>query len=494
MSISQRRYVDINSGVIGATAVGLQKLVGRLFTDSQRVPSKDVISFYEAGEVLSFFGPGPEAEFASAYFSYISPAPVSRAKELQFAVQRTEDRAFNLRGGDHATLGEIIGLDGPTLTLSVNGVDVTAPIDLTAGLTSYDDIAAALSTGIAAVPGADGVTIVYDRIRVAKPCFTLKYEGEGEVTVAATELATALGLDLAIVDVGGPAQTMLEAYAESIEVSDSFGSALFLTTGALDDVVDVAEFNAAQNVKHQLYVNVTAQNYATFSAALIGTASVGLILETPTNKTAAHLPMAAMAATDYDRTNATVNYMYRQSGITMAPQVTTSQQADLYDAARVNYYGQTAVAGSDISFFQRAFLCGPASAPVDMSVHANEQWFKAYITQQWFTLLVSTRGAPANLDGIAKAKIIIADAITKALNNGTILVGKTLTSNQKIAISDATGDPMAWHDIQDRGHWSDAEIVESTGPSGLPEYVLKYTIVYAKGDWVRKVEGSHNLV
>lgn len=495
MGISQRRYVDITSGVIGATAVSLQKLVGRVFTDSKRVPAKDVISFYTAGEVLEFFGPGDEASFASAYFSYVSPAPVSRAKEIQFAVCRSEQRDFNLRGATaHLTLDEINGLSDFDISVVVDGATTTASADGVATASSYDEVATEITSALNTA-GATGVTVTYDRgIYTAKPTFVITYSGTGSVEVDSGDLASALGLDVAVVDEGGDAQTMLEAYAESIDVSDSFGSALFLTTGDIDEVVDVAEFNAAQNVKHQLYVKVTPQNFSTMQAALIGTASVGLILETPNNKVTAHLPMASMAATDYDRTNATVNYMYRQSGVTLAPQVTTSQDADKYDKARVNYYGETAVAGSNIQFFQRAFLCGPVTAPLDMSVHANEQWFKAYIAQQWFTLQLSTRGIPANLDGIGRAKIVIADAITKALNNGTILVGKTLTTAQKLAVTDATGDYLAWHDIQDRGYWYDAEVVENTGPSGLPEHVLKYTVVYAKGDWVRKIEGSHNLV
>ncbi|WP_243421515.1 DUF3383 family protein, partial [Morganella morganii] len=188
------------------------------------------------------------------------------------------------------------------------------------------------------------------------------------------------------------------------------------------------------------------------------------------------------------------NYMFRQLGVTFPAQVTTDQDADRFDKLRVNYYGETAVAGSQIRFYQRGFLCGGASNPPDMSVHANEQWLKAYIAQQWFSLLLATRGIPANKDGEARAQMVIAGAVTKAVDNGTILAGKTLTEVQKIAVTDASGDDLAWHDVQDKGYWYNAQIVESTGKSGLPEYVMKYVLIYGKGDWVRKVEGSHNLV
>ena len=239
---------------------------------------------------------------------------------------------------------------------------------------------------------------------------------------------------------------------------------------------------------------ITLENAEDYSAALIGTASTGLNLHTDAGFFAQALPMAVMAATDYDRTNATTNYMYRQFGVTFPSQVSTDMDANEMDKLRVNYYGETAVAGSVIKFYQRGFLCGGSSNPLDMSVHANEQWLKAYITQQWFTLQLSTRGIPANQDGEARARMIIADTVTKALDNGTILPGKTITVNQQIAIADASGDDLAWFDVQDKGYWYDVQIVENTGESMLPEYVMKYVLIYSKGDWVRKVEGSHNLV
>ena len=59
--------------------------------------------------------------------------------------------------------------------------------------------------------------------------------------------------------------------------------------------------------------------------------------------------------------------------------------------------------------------------------------------------------------------MVIAGAVTKALDNGTILAGKNLTEVQKIAVADASGDDLAWHDVQDKGYWYDAKITENTG-------------------------------
>src|SRR5690606_16937821 len=154
------------------------------------------------------------------------------------------------------------------------------------------------------------------------------------------------------------------------QVTDSFGSASYGADIALEDAIDVAEYVSGENVKYQMYWSVDASNADAWSAAMLGTASQGLVLNLADGEYKEALPMAIMAATDYDRTNAAINYMFRQSGVTLTPDVTDDTMADFYDARRVNYYGQTANAGQNISFFQRGVLCGGAMAPLHMSVHA----------------------------------------------------------------------------------------------------------------------------
>ncbi len=184
--------------------------------------------------------------------------------------------------------------------------------------------------------------------------------------------------------------------------------------------------------------------------------------------------------------------MYRQGPFTA--DVTSDAQADTLDAIRVNYYGETASAGQKLAFFQRAFLLGGATAPLDMNVHANEQWLKAYLTAAFLSLQLSLGKVPANEEGRGFILAQVIDGVNLAKLNGTISVGKTLTTAQQIAITQLTGDPDAWREVQTNGFWADVRIVPVTGPSMVTEYVAQYTLAYAKNDVVRKVEGSHNLV
>lgn len=495
MPIKQNRYVDIASAVIGASAVPMRKLIGRLFSTNPKIPAGKVLEF-ASGQVDELLGAdSPEAHFARQYFSYVSPAPVSKPKALQIASYEPVGRAPTLFGTKAAALADLKMIADGTLSVTIGSVTKDyKDLDLSE-VKSYADIASLIQAKLNAEtePQFSSSYLTFNSLNSA---FELSggIQERASISVAYSVLANAMGLSSGTASEGNPAQTPLEAFIVAEQVSDSFGSATFLDEMSLEQAVPLGQYVAGENVKYQLHLSVSKGKVEDFSAALISTASVGLNLKTEDGYHVQALPMAIMAATDYDRTNATTNYMFRQFSVTFPAQVTTDQDANLYDKSRVNYYGETAVAGSQIRFYQRGFLCGGPSNPLDMSVHANEQWLKAYIAQQWFSVLLSTRGVPANKDGEARALMVIAGAVTKALDNGTILAGKTITEVQKLAITDASGDDLAWHDVQDKGYWYNAQIVESTGESGLPEYVMKYVLIYGKGDWVRKVEGSHNLV
>ena len=183
---------------------------------------------------------------------------------------------------------------------------------------------------------------------------------KAKITMEHSPLADAMGLSDGEASEGNVAQTALQAFIAAEAISDSFGSVTFLTELTVEQSVELAEYIAGENVKYQLYLSVPDKQAEIYSKALIGTASTGKF-KTDDGFFFSALPMAIMAATDFDRTNATTNYMYRQFGITFPSQVKTDIAADRLDKLRVNYYGETAVTGTDISFYQRGFLCGNAS-------------------------------------------------------------------------------------------------------------------------------------
>lgn len=503
MSISITRYVQIASSVSGANSVRQQAMVGRLFTDNPVWPINKVLQA-RPGDAENVFGASSiEAAFARQYFGYVAPGPAGVAETLQIVsvpIQSRPSAIYATNAGSNLAELKLITAGKLTITIAGNLYNITA-INLSSS-TDMVAVATALTTKISASSGANPkATITYN---ATKGLFVATNNATGPDNLIITmipggdvnDLAPMLALTTetgAYSSPGSNAQTPLEAFMSSEQIAgvgDSFGSATFLPTVTLAQAKDLSAYVSAQNVKYQIYYPVASKTVAaTWQTDLKDYAGTGLVLEGVATEYKRALPMAIMAATDYDRTNATVSYMYRQSGGGLTADVTSNADADALDAIDVNYYGQTATAGQDIAFFQRGRLMGVATSPRDMNIHANEQWLKAYLRARIMSLFLGVNKVPANLDGAAMVAGVVQGGIDAALNNGTIMPGKELTDAQKVAILQITADPLAWYKIRDIGYWVKSRIVLVN-----TDYVCKYTLVYSKGDTIRKVEGSHNLI
>lgn len=505
MPIPSTRYVEITSAVVGASSVATQSLTGRRFTSNPLAPIGSILTVLNGGAQDYFGAQSDEAVFAAEYFSYVSPAPASRANNLQFAGYAPNGRAPVIFGGENTTsLANIKLIDDGSLRIQLGtAVANLTDLDLTT-VTTLADVASALQTAIRAAfpassdPQMSTAVVSYDPITSA---FTIT--GGTTAAAAAAVLTAPTGTDLGVtLNIGGlgsvqspgsAAQTPLDAFIAAENVSDSFGTATFSDEDVtLDDAIALATYVASKNVKYQIYFSVSRTNWQAWSAALLNIASTGLILNATPGEYKESLPMAITAAIDFARRNSAVNFMFRQAPLT--GDVTEAAESLQLDAARVNYYGVTASAGQRIEFFQRGFLMGGATAPLDMNVHANEQWLKAAAASAFLSLLLSIGQIPANNDGRGLVLAQLSAIVTQAKFNGVISVGKLLTAAQRIAVSELTGDDLAWTEVQNNGYWADVTMVEVVGPSGIAEYVAKYTLAYAKNDVVRKIEGSHNLV
>lgn len=496
MSIKSTEYVFITSGVVGAS-VAQQELIGRRFTTDPRVPVGSILRV-ASGEADSFFGAqSAEAAFARQYFSVVLPAPVSRPGYLQFAAYAPAGRVPRVYGRTiTATVADFVANTGQTLTLDLGGSpETTAAINLDAAVT-FADVASAVQAAIRSLTGSQyaSATVTYDALSGS---FNLAgtTAAPAAVSVAVGSLAGLLGWNGlgVILSPGVAAQTPIEAFQAAEQVTDSFGSASFGSPIQLGDALPLAQYVAGENVKYMMLWTVDELAFEAWSAAMLGIASNGLVLNRTAGEYKEAIPQGIQAASNYEMRNAgAVNYMFRQAGLTA--DVTDTQESRTLNADRINYYGQTAVFGQRIDFFQRGYLMGGATAPLDMSVHSGEQWLKSYAASRFFALQIGTRGIPNNNDGRGMMLGALHDATRQAFFNGVMSVGKLLTSTQIEAVTQITGDPMAYLEVQNKGYWADVLMTEDVTESGVTEYVAQYTLVYATKDMVRRIVGSHNLV
>ena len=515
MTISFQRYVDITSGVIGSQPAGPRTLSGLVYTSNPLLPPGSQVVF--SGGALAaiascaaYFGTASE-EYARTvfYFSYISKT-IKQATQITFA-RWVNNAVAPVIFGDPKNTGLLAAFQQVTaggFTMQLGGQSYSfGPLNLSAA-NSFAAVATIIQAAINAKSGTlwSAASVTYDPTRNAFNFTGGVATSSGTTPVTITDgaqtLATLLGWATAgtILGAGSAAQLPTDALTATTNYSNNFGSFCWMPALTLQQAQSIAAWNAAQNVLYMASFQVPPANAAAWSAGLIGYAGTALTLNITAGEYPEMAPMSILAATDYTGIGATQNYMFQQFALT--PSVSNDNDANTYDALRVNYYGVTQDAGQNISFYQRGIMMGGVTAPVDMNVYANEQWMKSTATGLILSLELALAEIPANASGaLAISTTLQAGLIGStttpgtALGNGCISVGKTLSAAQILAVTNATADPNAWRQVQAVGYWLGVNIQEyNNSNTGLPEYKATYVLVYSKKDDIRLVTGQHELV
>jgi len=500
--ISFKRYVSIVSAVGGGVAVATRDLILRLFTNSPRVPVDGIVEMTSPADVAAYFGVA-SAEYLRAvfYFGFISKL-ISAPKKISFARWADVASAARIYGSTATrTASQFTGITTGSFNLTLGGFS----FDLTAlnfsAATTLSNVATILQTAIQAKMGGGAI---WTAATVTYNATAQRFELVGGTTGAAALATTvaASGVDIrallgwdttAVFSPGVAAEEPVAAFIRSAEASDNFGSFAFTLALTQAQIAAVAIQNDTYNVKFIYTVPVLATDVATLYAALSGLSGVAATLAPLSTEYPELLPSAILAATNYAQRNGVQNYMFQQGSLT--PSVSTNAQADTMDAARVNYYGRTQTAGQYLDFYQRGVMMGLSTDPVDMNVYANEMWLKDAAGAAIMGLLLSAARVPANSTGRGQLLAILQSVIESATFNGTISVGKTLSTQQKLYIGNLTGDGQAWQQVYRLGYWLDGAMQSYVNSqTQATEWKFVYTLIYSKDDAIRKVEGSHVLI
>ena len=501
MAISQKRYIDITSGVGGGAAASNRELIARCFTTSEFAPFGSVMEFTSLDNVgLQFGTESDEYAFASDYFGFVSKN-ITAPKKISFARWAKSNIRNGLFGGTPAPLKMFSTVDLST-EFVINGQKIIVTINPTPGIsyTSYTELGDSIT---AAINDASSTALGVECVYQSNGTFQLFASGDGDnylpvdfcvdgETAGTSTLGSLLGFTAntagAFVQEAVAAETAVAACTRVMDISNNCGSFCFLgDVLSQEEIENVAEWNNTQNVSYMYSVAVNNTDYAEIQSLVDGMDGTCLTLGAGNE----YMPMTVLAATDYTRANATQNFMFQQfPGAT--PTVTTDQMADTMDALKINYYGATQSAGVQLAFYQRGVLQG---ATEDIGVYCNEMWLKDALLVNLMNLLIAVPKVPANERGKGMCLSVMQEIFDLALLNGTFSPAKELTAVQKVYISTVTGDPDAWRTVYDKGYWIKLDI--STGTvvtGGSTDYILNYTLVYSKGDAIKKVVGSDILI
>lgn len=498
MAIAFNEYVDITSGVGAGASVRPRELIGRLFTTNNLLPPQNSpLEFESAAAVGAYFGTSSEEYLRSIfYFGWISKN-ITRPKKISFSRWVNSAVAPRIYGNVQTqSLTTWQGISAGSFGLTIGGVVNTfTGLDFSA-VASLSDVATILQTAIRTKTGIQwtAATVTYNSTRGS-----FDFVGGSAVAAAITVQEGASGTHIAstigwltgstlILAYGAIVQTVTTVLTASAAASNNFGSFLFLPALTIDQQVEAATWNSAQNVLYQYMVPIVSANVPSYTNQLATFGGTGITLSETSGEYPEQIPMMILAATDYLAANSTQNYMFQQfAGI--SPGVTDTTISHTMNDARVNYYGRTQSAGQFLDFYQRGVLTGLPTDPLDMNTYANEQWLKDAAGAAIMTLLLALSKISANAQGRSQILTTLQSVIDLALANGTISVGKILNSTQKLYITEITADPNAWYQVQNSGYWVDC-VITLVGS----EYQATYTLVYSKDDIIRKVNGTHVLI
>jgi len=504
MPISQSKYVAITSGIGGASAASRKDLGLRLFTSNALFPINTILEFNSSTDVENYAGStSTEAKIAAAYFGWVSKS-INSPRKISFMGANLNATAPFLRSTQELNaLGTFTAITNGSMIISLGDTTYTvSSLDFSAA-TSYADIATTLETAINAnTAGGDvytAATVVYN---AATSSFILT-GGEAGQTINYATAATS-GTDVSsligwsettapIISQGTAATSLTDILNTSIKLSDNFASFAFVDLDVnAEQTNEIGTWVDNQNYQYMYCGDVGANNYNNIIA--VAANHQGMAINYNVNYgdnsslPAYLMPATIFAATDYTRINGTVNYMFQQFP-NQAVAVTTNELANTLDPLHINYNGQTQKAGQKIEFYQDGYLADGT----DIGVYANEIWLKDAMITELLNLELAVEKIPANIDGIGQIEATLEGVIDEALDNGTIMPGKELTNTQKAYITQITGDNTAWQRVQLNGYVLTVEISQQV-INGATKYIAEYTLVYSKGDVIRKVEGRHILI
>lgn len=515
MPISFTKYVDITSGVAAAQQIAARSFAPRIFTPNPMVSIDGLITATDADSVGAYFGTtSEEYKRAVKQFGFIS-RKTRRAQQIQFARWQREAGPVAIYGGATKALsltalkaivaGAISFSFGGAATVTVNAISFAAA-------TTLADVASELQTALRANADANlaTCTVTYDAVAqrfnfAGSASDDTVYESISIVPQGnpAVDVAAALGwasTQGAVYVAASPVVTPVASLIDSVKANNNFGSILFIANGgasiALADAEAIAAQNLTYNVQYKFQVGLNETNYATWAAGLATTGGTVLIYS-PAALAGEYQDMQdaiIFAATDFTQLNGDPGYMYTEFDSQTAA-VTDDSLSGTLDGLGINYYGQTQVNGTNLTFYQDGVMTGGATDPRDSNVYANECWLKSYAGASFMSLQLSQK-VPANTigRGLLLAKLT-KDIIPAAQRNNTFSVGKPLTVDQQLFITEQTGDENAWQKVQNQGYWYDIVLSSFVDPvSGLTKWQAVYSLIYSKDDLVRKVVGTHTLI
>ena len=498
MPISMKKYVDIKSGINNIRTATEKELIARIFTTSDFVPKQEVIECESLDEVKDIFGiSSEEYNIAEKYFGFINKYARS-PKKISFGRDYSEGfNGYVIARRNSAPLSEYKELNVEAFGVKYGDLNHTkSPISGSDfnSCSSLSDVATLVQGWIRTMFEDDDVlqtlTVTYNDGK-----FVVDTGNTDNVLLTFSEtVADMMGLSAlsgAVSSVGAEETNYTDVFKNSYEISNNFATFIFLGLDDKDELSTLATF-VKQNYPSEfmMVIPVDVEHFRDIQSAVANIDGVSLEhCYTEDTKYNFVLPMAITATTDYNKENGTVDYMYTQDS-NMGIAIDNDEYAKDLDELKINYYGRTQQAGQKLAFYQNGVLQGNYQ---DQNIYVNEIWLKDALVTKFLNYMLLTANWYANKAGQSIGQGLIVDIIERAKLNGTITTEKEISENDKNYIYNITTDENAWRQIYQLGYYLITSI-EKVKINNQDTYQFNYTLLYSKGDSIKKVEGQNILI
>ena len=444
MSISASQIVSVIPRVINAGGTDLE-ITGLLLTENPLCIFPGAMNFSNANSVGAYFGlTSPEYEAAQSYFlgydnSFTKPRKISFARWVNEAI------AGSLIGGTAEDMDSLKAITAGGFTISVDGSAKTVTaLDLSAA-TTQSDVAQLVQSQLT------GTTVAYNS-NLNAFIITSSTTGETSSISLATDgeqnAATVLGLTAeagATVSAGSAALEPSANMSSITNKTQNWVSFTTMTEPDADVIEELAEWTNNSNGEY-LYcpyttnVNDTNPNAGSNLPKTLANANYEGVLLTYGGLEYAILAMSIGACIDWDRNNGLVTWDFKaQTGLT--PSVDDDTTANNCADMNVNFYGKWATRNDEFIRYHEGAMIGGNFGFVD--AYVGNLWLRNALQVSLMNGLGQVGRVPYTDEGYTIVRAWCMDPINRALNNGAIDPGVTLSESQRAQLINEIGQDVS---------------------------------------------------
>ena len=491
MAISANQIVQVLPRILTGTG---QDLVfnGMVLDENTRIPTASPISFSSADAVGEYFGvASDEYTFASVYFGGYNNSQLKPSLLYFYKLAPNGVSPF-VRGTSltpATALATLTAITSGSFSVIINGdnYELTS-LDLSAA-TSLSDVASTIQSALVTA-GATNAVVSFSSIDNSFTLDAGEVGAEKSVTVPSGDVATAMGFaeDTAVVSAGADAQTVTETMTELTSSFQNFVTFTTLAEASDADAISLAQWATTQANAGTMYLyvcwdsseaNKDPLNTTVIAEQLKALEVTATTVVYPSYKIAA-FTMGAAASIAWDQTNGTITFAFKaQSGL--GADITKTEDSVALLGHGVNFIGNYATRNDNFVFFYNGQMLGEWAW---IDTYLNACWLCNALQVQLMAMFTANRRIPYTEAGYAIIRANCRDVINRAINNGVINAGVSLSEAQISTLVSELGGDFS-NEIYTNGYY--LQILDATANARQQRTSPPCNLVYTYGGAVQRL-------